>query len=109
MSNIPDSQRLATIIRGLRHFDAESASSRNQLDQQITLARSVIRSLDQTALLQRAARVDEQVLIVSRLQDLAYYEPDSGGIRDIANWCVRQWLRLLQQHPEGVDILQGLD
>lgn len=102
-----DSQSLATIVRELRRFGRDAVSSRAQLEQQISLARSVIRYLDHTSLLQRGAPLDDQVLIVSQLQDLAYYEPDSGGIQDIANWCVGQWLRLLQLQIEDVRVLQG--
>ena len=72
------------------------------------MARSVIDFLDQTSLLQRAARLEDQVAVVARLQDLAYHEPDLGGISDIARWCVRQWLRLLQQYGENVGALRGL-
>jgi hypothetical protein len=108
MSNTTDSQRLVAIIREVRRFRHDLGSNGSQLNQQITLARSIIRFLDQTSLLQHAARLEDQVLIVSRIQDLAYYEPDSGGIPDIAHWCVRQWLRLSQQHTEDVGVLQGL-
>jgi hypothetical protein len=107
MNHNLDSQRLATVIRELQRFGPDLGSSRNQLDQQTTLARSIIRFLDETLLLQRAAPLSDQVFIVSRLQDLAYHEPDSGAIADIANWCVIQWLRLLQQHAEDVGVMQG--
>jgi hypothetical protein len=107
MSNNMDIQHLATIMRELRRLGPDSTSSGYQLDQQVALARSIIEYLDQTFLLQRVARLDDQVLIVSQLQDFAYYDADSGGIRDIANWCVRQWLRLLQQYIEDVGVLQG--
>lgn len=108
MSNNVDFQRLSAIIQELRRLGLDSGSSANQVDQQLTSARSIIHLLDQTALLQRVAGVDVQVLIVSRLQDLAYHDPDSGGIRDIAQWCVSHWLRLLQQNREDVGVLQGL-
>jgi transposase len=107
MSNNMDSQLLAAIIRQLRRFSYDLRPRSEQLERQTGLARSIIRSLDQTALLQRATRVDE-VFIISQLQDFAYYDADSGAIRDIAEWCARQWLRLLQQYPEDVDVLQGL-
>lgn len=103
-----DSQLLAAIIRELRRFGHDLRPRSEQLERQTGLARSIIRSLDQTALLQRATRVDDQVFIISQLQEFAYYDADSGAIRDIAEWCARQWLRLLQQYPEGVDVLQGL-
>lgn len=107
MDNVTDPQRLATIIRMLQRLDPPGSSS-NQLAQQITLARSIIRALDQASLLQRVGRLEEQVHIISRLQDLAYYEPDSGGISDIAQWCMRHWLRLLQEPVEHVGVFQGL-
>ena len=103
-----DSQLLAAMIRELRRFGHDLRPRSEQFERQLALARSIIRSLDQMALLQRATRVDDQVFIISQLQDFAYYDADSGAIRDIAEWCVRQWLRLLQQNPEGVDVLQGL-
>ena len=106
MSNTTDSQSLAIIVRELRRFNPDTEPSADQLDQQITLARSIIRFLDQTSLLQRTDAQD-QVLIVSLLQDLAYHDPDSGAIFDIAQWCGRHWLSLLQQYPEDVGVLQG--
>ncbi|ERF72206.1 hypothetical protein EPUS_02093 [Endocarpon pusillum Z07020] len=108
MSNTTDSQSLAIIVRELRRFNPDTEPSADQLDQQITLARSIIRHVDQTSILQRATYVQDQVLIISLLQDLAYHDPDSGGIFDIAQWCVRHWLRLLQEYPEDVGVLQGL-
>jgi hypothetical protein len=108
MNNIMDSQLLAAVIRELRRFGHDLVPRSEQFERQLALARSIIRSLDQTALLQRATRVDDQVFIISQLQDFAYYDADSGAIRDIAEWCMRQWLRLLQQNPEGVDVLRGL-
>ena len=108
MSSITDSQRLAAIFRELRRFGPGSGSSTNHINQYTTLARSIIQFLDQTSLLPRAARLDDQVAVIARLQDLAYHEPDSGGVPDIARWCVGQWLRLLQQHGENVGALRGL-
>lgn len=107
MSNTTDSQNLAIIVRELRRFNPDTEPSSHQLDQQMTLARSIIRFLDQTSLLQRTTHVQDQVLIISLLQDLAYHDPDSGAIFDIAQWCVRHWLRLLQQYPEDIGVLQG--
>ena len=107
MSNTTDSQSLAIIVGELRRFNPDTEPSADQLDQQITLARSIIRFVDQTSLLQRTTHVQDQVLTISLLQDLAYHDPDSGAILDIAQWCVRHWLRLLQQYPEDVGVLQG--
>ncbi|KAF7502651.1 hypothetical protein GJ744_005405 [Endocarpon pusillum] len=108
MSNTTDSQSLAIIVRELRRFNPDTEPSADQLDQRITSARSIIRFVDQTSLLRSTTYVQDQVLIISLLQDLAYHDPDSGAIFDIAQWCVRHWLRLLQQYPEDVGVLQGL-
>jgi hypothetical protein len=108
MSNSSDSQRLATILRELGRLTIDTGQGTNHFDEQIAVARSIIRFLDQTSLLERAASLNDQVYIASRLQRLAYYEPDSGGIRDIAQWCLSQWLRMLQRYSESVEVLQGL-
>ncbi|KAI9741109.1 MAG: hypothetical protein M1834_002822 [Cirrosporium novae-zelandiae] len=74
----------------------------------INLARSLTSSIDRTDFMTTPNRVREQTWIISTLQHLAYQEPDEGGVRDIAEWCVAQWLQVLQNNPEDVETLQGL-
>jgi hypothetical protein len=108
MASIPDSQNLAAVVRDVQTLgETGSGSSTDRLDARVTMARSIIQYLDQSSLLQRVASLDDHLLIVSRLQVLAYDRPEIGCARDIADWCVRQWLLLLQQHSSNVDILQG--
>ena len=78
-------------------------------DWQINLgtARDVMQVIDNTTFMARAGRVGEQVWLVEGLQRLAYHDVDTGGVRDIADWCLRQWLRLLTNHPANVETLRG--
>ncbi len=80
----------------------------DEVDSYIAPARSVISSLDRTAFMSDPTRRDDQVWLITALQRLAYHDPDSGGIRDIAEWCVTQWLKIAQNHPENLSALQGL-
>lgn len=46
-----------------------------------------------------------QLPLVAMFQRVAYADADNGGVPDIANWCLRQTLTLLQVYPEDVDLL----
>ena len=106
--NAVEEQRIATAKAELRRIqDAVNANS-NDWERHLTAARSIIISVDSTSLMQRTTRADDQEWIISTLQRLAYYDPDSGGVQDIAQWCVSQWLRLLQYDAESVAALQGM-
>jgi len=78
------------------------------LEGYLASARRVIRRLDTTSFFQQANRSGEQVLVVDTLQNLAYFDPDSGGTQDIAQWCVTRWLLTLQLNPDSVGALRGL-
>jgi hypothetical protein len=80
----------------------------NNWDEHISTARRIIASINSTSLMQRDDRPADQTLIISGLQNLAYHDADSGGAQDIADWCVTQWLGLVQRDPENVDALQGM-
>jgi hypothetical protein len=78
------------------------------LDIYVAPARSAINTLDHTLFMSDPTRIDDQVWLITALQRLAYYDPDSGGFRDVAEWCVTQWLKIVQSHPENLSALQGL-
>lgn len=82
-------------------------SNGESMESYIVPARSVIGSLEQTPFMSDPSRTEDQVWLITALQRLAYHEPDSGGVRDIAEWCVTQWLKIVQHHPENLNALQG--
>ena len=92
MNNMTDSQHLADIMQNLQLISHHHGPGGRQPEQNITIARSIVQFFDQSFLLQRAGSFPEQVFVISALQDIAFHDPDSGGIRDITQWCVRQWL-----------------
>ncbi|MCJ1367777.1 hypothetical protein MMC16_006911 [Acarospora aff. strigata] len=54
------------------------------------------------------ADLDQRTWMIEGLQKLAYHETDNGSFSDIADWCMRHWLVVLQHQPENVTTLRGL-
>lgn len=74
----------------------------------LTLARSIMTHLDSTTFMQQPARTAEQTWIVTALQRLAYMDADNNVMTDIAAWCSRQWLAILQRESQNVEALRGI-
>ncbi|KAI9803972.1 MAG: hypothetical protein M1833_000253 [Piccolia ochrophora] len=74
----------------------------------VPFARSLTTSLDAVDFVSIAGRAEEQVWFIDGIQRLAYSDADSGGVRDLADWCQRKWLGLLQFQPQLVEALKGL-
>ena len=92
----------------LTTLDAIEQSSGN-LNSYRNSARLVIRNLESVNLIQTPIGAQQLPWFVANLQHVAYLDPDSGGIRDVAEWCVEQWLRLLQIDPQMLEALRGKD
>ena len=71
-------------------------------------ARGIIALLDEDSPTTQQLDVQERISVTSTLQKLAYQDADTGGERDIALWCERQWATILQSHPDSVEALQGM-
>ncbi|KAL2218768.1 hypothetical protein M432DRAFT_676219 [Thermoascus aurantiacus ATCC 26904] len=69
-------------------------------------ARNIITVINFTPTIQGPRMLQKQFDLVDALQHLAYYDPDTGGVKDIAEWCVQRWLNLLQQYPESWQALK---
>lgn len=46
-----------------------------------------------------------QLPVITTFQRVAFADADNGPVQDIADWCLRQALALLQFCPQDVDIL----
>ena len=103
-----EDQRTTSAKLELRRIQSAVATGGNQWDAHIDAARGIIASIDSTSLMQRGDRSADQTLIIAGLQSLAYHDADSGGVQDIADWCVTQWLSMIQRDAENVDALQGM-
>lgn len=83
-------------------------SSPQQWRNFLGLARAIIAQMDSTTFMQEPTRTSEQVPIVAALQIIAFKDVDNGAVVDIASWCSRQWLALLQRDARNLSALRGL-
>jgi len=82
-------------------------TSPDEWESYVDSARSVMASIDVTPFMADPNESEEQIWVIEGLQKLAFRDSDSGGLSDIADWCLRQWLRVLQNHPQNIETLKG--
>lgn len=82
-------------------LDAAQESWRDHLP----AIRNITASLEFSDTSPDGARRAWQVSLITVFQRVAYADADSGGVPDVANWCLRQSLTLLQVYQEDVEIL----
>jgi hypothetical protein len=85
----------------------ESNRNPHEIDRNINRAREILLFANTIPIVQEPNFFREQLNLISTLQSVAYHDPDSGGVRDIAEWCVQRWLRLLQHYPDSWEIFKG--
>ena len=103
-----EDQRITSAKAELRRIQSAVESRGNDWDSHVNAARGIIATVDSTSLMQRGDHSADQTLIIAGLQHLAYHDADSGGVQDIADWCVTRWLSMVQRDPENVDALRGM-
>ena len=106
--NAAEEQRINLAKSELRRIQHTLETGSTNWDAHISAARAIMASVNSTSLMQRADRPTDQAFVIAGLQNLAYHDADSGGVQDIADWCVTQWLRMIQRDPENVDALKGM-
>jgi hypothetical protein len=79
----------------------------NNWEHHLDSAREVMATLDAVHFMHNRYRQEEQVWIIEGLQNLAYHDASEGVITDIANWCMRQWLAIVQHYPDNFAALSG--
>lgn len=85
----------------------ESHPSPYEIDRNINRAREILQLANSIPIVQEPNHLREQLHLISNLQNVAYYDPDSGGVSDIAEWCTQRWLRLLRHYPDNWRIFKG--
>jgi hypothetical protein len=104
-----EEQRVSEAINTLRTLRSRTAITQIEVDNRIEDARGIIASINTTSFMTWSDRYDDQIFVISELQNLAYHEVDGGGIQDIAQWCIRQYLHLINQSREdSVEALSGV-
>jgi hypothetical protein len=84
------------------------ANSPDEWETYLASARSAVTALDHLRFFRDPQRFAEQVWILHGLQDYAFHDPDSGSIRDIAEWAQASWLKVLRNYPENEQVLTGM-
>lgn len=95
-------------IHEVRRIAAWSSSSSDNLDQRLRIARTAISTLNGAGFTSVSNNSRDHIFVISTLQKLAYHDADGEGVTDIADWCMNQWLRLLQRDGESLGVLKGL-
>lgn len=99
---------ITDILQVLRTLHQENTTTRTELQSRLGTARNIIAYLNTSSFLAWPDRYDDQVFIVSELQNIAYLDTDQGGVQDIAQWCVRAYLQLLaHSREECPEVLAG--
>lgn len=86
------------IVTGL---DAAPDSWRDHLQS----IRNITAALEFGDTLPDESRKRWQLPLLTAFQRVAYADADAGGVSDIANWCLKQAVTLLQVYPEDVELL----
>lgn len=108
LPSMNEDQRIAACKTAITQIYTMLRSSPQQWRSFLALARATIASLDSTTLMQQAARTPEQVWITTALQLIATKDVENGAVADIASWCSRQWLLILQRDSQNLAALRGL-
>ncbi|KAF1936210.1 hypothetical protein EJ02DRAFT_359621 [Clathrospora elynae] len=72
---------------------------------QLQTIRNATSSLDLLDTIPNEARKRWQLPLITVFQRVAFSDADNGAIQDIADWCLRQALTLLQVYPEDFDLM----
>lgn len=99
--------QLQEAIREVRRIADWHPSTPEAWDQRLQAARTTIRTFDSTGFISLPNHSIDRIFVITTLQRVAYHEVDSDGIADIAEWCVRQWLQMLQRDAQNGAVLRG--
>jgi hypothetical protein len=105
--NMMHEAQIDQVIREIRRIASLDSAVQLSLDQQIQMARSAIETFDATGFTRSNNRVVERTYVVAALQRIAYHDAEGEREADIAEWCMNQWLLLLQRNTDDLDALRG--
>ena len=101
-------RRIAVCKSGVARIYNMLQYSSTEWESYLSLAQSITASLDRTPFMESQDRAEDQVWMIEGLQRLAYHDADSGGVQSLADWCQRQWLRILEHDPSRSKVLEGM-
>ncbi|CAK4030799.1 Hypothetical predicted protein [Lecanosticta acicola] len=103
-----EEQRIAVCKTSLDQVYTMLRTSPQHWRDYVNLARTIISHLESITFMQQENRTQEQVWMIAGLQRLAFADAESGAVNDIAAWCSRQWLVILQRDAQNLAALRGI-
>lgn len=100
-----DEIQIQTLMSTVELIAATLDANPNAWQDQLQAVRNVTSSFEILDTSPDEARRQWQVPLIRVFQRVAYADADNGGVQDIANWCLRQSLTLLQLYSDDVDLL----
>lgn len=104
--NLVHETRIEGALRDIRRL-ADTITSPLPWEQRLQLARTAIATFESTGFIQMSNRSADRTFVVTELQRFAYCDADGAGVTVIAEWCMNQWLSLLQINNEDLTALRG--
>lgn len=101
-----EADRVSTCLAIVGRIQEALNNRQEERSSYLTAARSVLSSIDQSSFLGLPSDSKDRRWIIEVLQRLAFHEADVGPVSDIADWCLRQWLSLLQDDAQSIAVLQ---
>ncbi len=104
--NMVHETRIDDAIRDITRI-ADSSSTHIPREQRLQIARTAIAAFNSTGFGELPNRTADRTYVINELQRLAYHDAGGAGVADIAEWCMNQWLSLLQRNAENLAALRG--
>lgn len=100
-------QQIPQWFATVREIDQMLIVNPNNWQNHLNDARNILNDIESSGFINETARTTDQIWVINIIQRLAFSEPDTGSPRDIAEWCLRQWLSILHTRPQNVPALKG--
>lgn len=100
-----DEQTIASLISTADLISATLDTNPGAWRDRLQIIRDITASLEILDNVPDQTRKQWQLPLVTAFQRVAFADADSGGVPDIANWCLRQELTLLSLYPDDVDLI----
>ncbi|KAF2187838.1 hypothetical protein K469DRAFT_568615 [Zopfia rhizophila CBS 207.26] len=100
-----DEQRVKALMSTVELISTTLDAVPNSWRDQLQAIRNTTASLEFLDTTPDETRKAWQIPLISVFQRIAFVDADNGGVPDVANWCLRQALTLLQVYPDNLDLL----
>ena len=106
-SDLVEERRIDEILTNLRTLASLNPTTRTENNARVDTARTIIQFLHTSTFMIWPDCYDDQIFLITEMQKIAYHEADDGGVQDIAQWCIMQFLDILARYPDSIQALTG--